>query len=360
MNLFKNSLILSCIALLVFSGCKNDLKLNAPYKEIPSIYAVLNPYESLQMIRVNKIFLGEEDANKMAKIADSVNYKQDEISVTLIHSVSPKVITFHDSIVTTANGSFNTTQRIYVSGEKLETTGTYTLIVKNSHTGNVFTSTANPIGQVSKDVGNPFPPPYYPYAPGTDPNSSAYINYSLPTSTSTRTNNVYWHGVENAKVYKLIIRNDFYNDLGATRSYDNVDFVVDDPKEIRKISGENYINVRFTSADFYGSLGLALSRKNLSTDIVGRKMWLMEYIVYASTQEYVDYNEFLKPSLSLNQNKPLYSNFKDKAALGLFTFRSTQIVQKELYSGFVDSYSTNSNTCKYKFYNFNNQLGGCK
>ena len=77
-NIFTAAVLLSLL-----TSCKNDLQLNAPYKEIPSIYAVLNPQENIQMIRVNKDFLGEGDANAMAKVADSVNYKPGELTITL-------------------------------------------------------------------------------------------------------------------------------------------------------------------------------------------------------------------------------------------------------------------------------------
>ncbi|HRH11322.1 MAG TPA: hypothetical protein PLU73_07390, partial [Bacteroidia bacterium] len=114
--------------------------MNAPYKEIPSIYAVLNPQDKIQMIRVNKVFLGEGDANKMAQVADSVNYPAGEISITLerfvngVKSVATPngnkmEITFRDSVITTEPGAFTTTQRIYVTGDKLFTTGNYSLKV---------------------------------------------------------------------------------------------------------------------------------------------------------------------------------------------------------------------------------------
>jgi hypothetical protein len=74
MKLLKNSFLIVLVA-LTFSACKNDVNLNAPYKEVPTIYAVLNPNEDVQMIRVNKVFLSETDANEVAKIADSVNYQ---------------------------------------------------------------------------------------------------------------------------------------------------------------------------------------------------------------------------------------------------------------------------------------------
>src|ERR1041384_3099859 len=103
---FKPYAALCLLILLGLGACRNDLKLNAPYREMPSIYAVLNPDDTVQIIRINKVFLGEGDANVMAKVADSVNYGTDELTVTLTRSVSGKqynagqksyVVTFRDS-----------------------------------------------------------------------------------------------------------------------------------------------------------------------------------------------------------------------------------------------------------------------
>ena len=98
----------ACI--LFLTSCNNTLKVNAPYTEIPTIYAVLNPQEAIQMIRVNKVFLGEGNANEMAQVADSINYQAGDLAVTLERFVNGNqvaatptsnklTITFHDSII---------------------------------------------------------------------------------------------------------------------------------------------------------------------------------------------------------------------------------------------------------------------
>src|SRR5260221_243199 len=117
----NRTIFLLLLIALITGSCKNDLKLNAPYKEIPSIYAVLNPGEKTQIIRINKVFLGEGDANQMAQLADSINYPEGELDVTLTHSGGGAAITFTDSIVKTAEGAFNSKQRVYVSHAKLLT-----------------------------------------------------------------------------------------------------------------------------------------------------------------------------------------------------------------------------------------------
>src|SRR5437868_5028944 len=109
------------LGLFVINSCKNDLDLNAPYKEIPSIYAVLNPQDQQQMIRINKLFLGEGDANVMAQVADSVNYGPGELTVTLTRTFEgkpadasadnppSKTIVFDEAVINTAPGAFNST-----------------------------------------------------------------------------------------------------------------------------------------------------------------------------------------------------------------------------------------------------------
>jgi hypothetical protein len=358
MNFLNKSLFF--LLLLELSACKNDIELNAPYKEIPSIYAVLNPQEAVQNIRINKVFLGEGDANKMAKVADSINYKPGELTVTLKHSSGAKVITFGDSVINALEGAFNPQQRVYVSHEKLATSGIYTLTVKNNHTGNVFTARSTPLIGIDPNQGfQPLMPPYYPYQPGTidDNVAKRYVNYK-----SNNGSVIFAPRPDEAKIYQVTIRTHFYEELGSGRRYNSVDYVFNNryPKEAEKVAGGLYIKTNFTSADYFGAIGIGLSQKNLSDDVLGRKVWMIEFLIYSSTQEYLDYLEYAKPSLSFNQNKPLYSNFDNQAALGIFTFRTTCSVQKEMSNLMINEFAYNSNTCRYRFYTSDNQLPGCK
>jgi hypothetical protein len=368
MRILKHSLLISILGLVLFNSCKNDLELNAPYKEVPSVYALLNPYEKQQMIRINKVFLGVGDANQMAKVSDSVNYQPGELTVTLERYVNGQRVTanakkdtiaivFTESVVTTVDGPFTTTQRVYITSDSLFHDGEYLLRIRNNHTGNEFTSRASPILQVASNQGyGVLVPPYRPYPSGY--NGTEFIDYSAPTATVS-VKPLYFKPVDRGKIYQVVIRTHYYNDLGSTTTFDNVDFIFDDPKSTKIFSGVTYINVTFKSGDYYANMGLGLSRK-IPDGALGRKVFMIEYIIHASTQEYVDWIEFAKPSLSLNQNKPLYSNFTDHAALGIFTFRSSVYIQKEPSTVFVNSFSRNASTCQYKFYDSNNNILGCK
>lgn len=360
MNFLAKNLVCLSFLGLAFSSCKNDLKLNAPYKELPSIYAVLNPQDKIQMIRINKVFLGEGDANQMARVADSINYKEGELTVTLKHSGSSKIITFHDSVINALEGAFNPQQRVYVSSDKLATSGTYTLTVKNNHTGNVFTARSTALESVSTNQDfQPFMPPYYPYPAGTidDEVTRRFVNYKSRDGSI-----LFSPRPDAAKIYQVNIRTHFYTELGNVKVYDYVDYTFNNryPKEAENRAGGVFIRTTFTSVDYFSAIGIGLSKKNLSEDVLGRKVWMIEFFVYSSTQEYLDYLEYSKPSLSFNQNKPLYSNFDHQAALGIFTFRTVCSVQKEMSNLMINEFAYNPNTCRYRFYTSDNQLPGCK
>lgn len=381
------------VLVLVFTGCKNDVDLNAPYKEYPSIYAVLNTYDAVNTIRINKVFLGEGDANVMAKVSDSVNYQPGELTVTLRYHAAAYgktvsgTITFTEAIVETAPGAFSTNQRVYQTNETLPSaitifsTGStvnsaivpvYTLTVLNNHTGNVFTATASPAPQVRAvgvqygDLVPPYLPPNdhvgginYAYADPPKTNDVEYIDYA------NRAAKIYFPMEENAEVYQLVITTLFSNDVGnGNTTYDSFDYVFANLRNRdagfigSSTLGSKYLKAEFKPADYFLNAGVVLGKKNLG-QVLSRKLEVIEYNITTSTQEYLDYLEYARPSLSFNQNKPLYSNFDNKAALGIFTFRARVSIQKLPTKPFINAFSYNNNTCMYKFRDVNGVIQGC-
>ena len=114
----------------------------------------------------------------------------------------------------------------------------------------------------------------------------------------------------------------------------------------------------FTGAGVFGAIANSVSKSK--DPLLGRKLYRVDFYVYSASREYLDYMEYLKPSLSISQNKPLYSNFEKNAALGIFTFRNTKTVAKQPNNVYINSFSDNPATCSYKFYNVNNVVVGCK
>lgn len=63
--------------LALSAGCRNELELAAPWKDIPVVYGLINHQDTAHYIRVEKAFLDPEtDAFTLAAIADSLYYEQ--------------------------------------------------------------------------------------------------------------------------------------------------------------------------------------------------------------------------------------------------------------------------------------------
>lgn len=370
MKVLKFSYYLTLFFTVFLFACKNDLNINAPYKEVPTVYAVLNPQDVIQMIRINKVFLGEGDANQMAQVADSINYPAGELSISLERYVNGVLgwstpsnpnhtITFRDSVIQASPGAFNTTQRVYVTSDRLYTNGQYVLKIKNIKSGNEFVAKANAIDSIKtgSTLGSGFAPfclPYYPVTPGSvsplDPPAfnAAYIDYSNQNTTYSPK----FFPNEGA-IYTMSMRFYFYEYPGGV-GMDSVSRYVDYSfgnqyiKDLRTIQNFKVFAFDFRGQDLFNALGFGLSKMNLNTTIP-RKMYKMQAFAYTSTQEYVDYLQFTSPSLTIAQDKPIYSNFENRAAMGIFTFRTRHSVYKEMASPFISQFSFNKFTCKYNF-----------
>ncbi|MBL7918433.1 MAG: DUF4249 family protein [Bacteroidia bacterium] len=361
----KRTYLVAALIVFLFNSCKNDLKIIAPYKEIPYVYAILTPQEKMQMIRINKVFLGEGDANQMAKVADSVNYKSGELTVKLerffngvkVAAASTPTgdvmdVFFRDSVIQTLPGAFNTNQRVYLANEKLFTYGVYKLTIKNNTTGNEFTASANAIDSVPPSLLPPFAPPYYPvpYSPSNP--ASYYVNYSNlnapPFTIRTK-------AAPGAFLHDLTIRVHYYDSMAGApnyKLYNYLDYVFN-PQQLKEqvlFSNNLYFNFSFSAPNMFLEFGNMMAKRGNPFGLLGRKTYKIDFISYAVTQDYYDYLQFAAPSLSFAQEKILYSNFDKKAALGIFTFRSRCHISKEMYNPFIDAFATNPNTCRFKFY----------
>jgi hypothetical protein len=339
---------------------------------MPSIYAVLNPQEKIQVIRINKVFLGESDASTMAQVADSINYQPGDLTVTLnrfvngVHvDASPqestsKTITFRDSMILADPGVFNRNQRVYVCSDPLregqpgqsnwKIYGDYVLTVKNNKTGNVFTAKATAIDSTVSYyrpfVGLTYP---VPLTPGNN-NADNYIDYSNPNGTYTIR-----FKVNSAKIYQAVMRIHYYDsintdpNLNGYKSYNYADYSFTNVYS-KDANSQGDISITFKGQSIYSAIAYELSKKPLVAGLFGRRTYKVQFFIYSSTQEYMDYLQYSAPSLSINQEKHLYSNFDNQAAIGIFTFRTRTSVTKEMDNSFKTQFRNNPSTCPYHFF----------
>jgi hypothetical protein len=373
MFIFVRNSFFCIIALIVFSTCKNDLKITAPYKEIPSVFAIITPQEPIQMIRINKVFLGQGNANVMAKVVDSVNYQPGDLTVMLERFVNGSKtyaayngnkteVYFHDSIIQTVEGAFATTQRVYVSSDKLYSSGDYKLTITNNHTKNVFTATTTAMDSVPLTGLPPFAAPFSPVAYNPSNPPSYYVDYSNVTTSNPYI--VRTKPSSGGFLHDLTIRVRYYDSINvAPYKIDNTLEYVFNPQQLSALqpfSTGNYFNFNFTGSDLFYEYGNILATRTDPPGFVGRKAYRVDFICYAATQDYYNFLQFAAPSLSFSQQKILYSNFDNKAALGLFTFRTRCLIKKDMSTTFISEFAYNVNTCRFRFFRSDLGLPGCQ
>ncbi|MCQ2294890.1 MAG: DUF4249 family protein [Bacteroidales bacterium] len=76
-------LILIMLAALV-SSCNVEFSPNAEWKDVPSVYCVLDPEEDTVWARVQRCYLSEDNLYQYSQVFDSINYAQGDISVQLL------------------------------------------------------------------------------------------------------------------------------------------------------------------------------------------------------------------------------------------------------------------------------------
>jgi hypothetical protein len=187
----KNKLYITLLALTVLSltSCKNDLEVLAPGEESVSVYGVINPNQSVQNIRINKVYLTDGDALTAGQDASQINYGPGELKVTLqrfmtgsttptlttVGNPTKKEIVLTETVVTTASGDFNANQRIWQTTDKLFNTGEYKLTITNVSSGKEFTSQTVMVDSV-KSNGSIMPFNWYP-----NPSPSTCISNYIAT-----------------------------------------------------------------------------------------------------------------------------------------------------------------------------------
>lgn len=375
-----NVLVIVLLFVGLFYSCKNKLQVNAPYKDIPNVYAVLCPQLPEQTIRINKTFLGEGNAIDMAKVADSVNYPAGELTVTLNRYVNGNLVNasyqnqtvvFGEKVLETAAGVFSSNQRVYFTNDKLYTDGEYRLTIKNNKTNETFTAKANALDSVRiAGLPSPFDAKHYPY-PNTISNDSIAItiDYSVPNKKYTIIYKPTEPGLK-AKVYQLSMRFHYYDSLsGAPSNYNYVEYAFlnkFNPNDLQKVPAlGDCFTAEFYGNDLINSLSYSFSKVSTPAGFIRRRIYMIQYIITSSSNEYSDYMQYANPSLNVAQEKPLYTNFDDKKAYGIFTFKTRCSINKKIRNDYVNYLGITKPTCNYGFFMFaigtsSNDPGGYK
>jgi hypothetical protein len=333
----KSLSLLFGICILILTSCSEDVNLNGDFKETAVVYGILDHADSIHYVKITRAFIGPGNALEIAKIPDS-NYF-DQVDVTVAE---------------------------YVGGSLTRTWILRDTIVQN------------------KDIDGAF------YAP----EQKVYYFQTLPTVTSSMgvpgtvqvSSNSMLTSLNPSATYKLkaVINNgeftvngetELVNGLSTNASSQNFTFkFADDPAEYIStgvavsstgnsfvvnaqldVLFNEHIGTSYTTKSFNWQIGEADVQPNSSRTFTALGQTFYDLVklnltdnpqidkrtfngVYVTitggAEELYNYMVVNKPSSSLAQSKPTYTNLSvtnEKRVVGIFSSRQTLKVFKPFY-----------------------------
>lgn len=325
----KKLLGLSALVFLL-SMCSTEIDLLDDYKETMVVYGLIDQAQTVQYVRIQKAFLGPQNAYIMAQEFDSINY-QNELDVRIERYSNGEFDGFRlldkDTAYDRDTGIFYAP--MYVIFSLTDNTGwindnyTYRIVVNNTRTGLIARSETRPL--VPTTISYPIVSTFAFQSPAA--------NYQ-PT--------IKWTPVENAMLYESVM-------LFHYREVDinsNTTMHTTVPMAVGSVVDPNAspVEMKFGEDNFYRFVAAQLESDDNVTERIADSV---TFIVYACGPEMYDYMQINGPSSGLSQEKPMYTNIEN--GMGLWSsrtsFRKTYVISPMS----VDSLSRGQFTCDLKF-----------
>ncbi|MFY0672237.1 MAG: hypothetical protein JXQ87_02455 [Bacteroidia bacterium] len=314
MRLIAFILIISSI--IGFTSCETDFEVNANWKEIGLAYMILDKDDSVQYLKLNRLYLNDDvDANEIAQIEDSLYFDDDDISARLIEG--QEIIPLNRVRLSGKDeGVFAAPdQWVYRTpvGYKINESRPFKLEIENTRTGYFMSSSIS----IAKE--------------GTIRSPISSLT-KMSFATCDRERNLIAYIDRSMEIFSG--RKVKFYDFDAIFHYAEIDTLNNDTtvKELNWIIGRSLrasndnggakISQRIEGEEFYDYVALRL--EPLSDEHTVRLPLTMEFVFHGGGQELYDYINVNEPSIGIVQKRPEYTNIEN--GLGLFSSRITQSV----------------------------------
>ncbi len=315
----NNVIKIICAVVLLQTSCSTDVDLIAPYKETPVVYGLLNAADSIQYIRINRAFLGEEDAYVMAQNPDSFNYpdildvKLDRIKngnvLQTINLTRTENVTLDPGIFAVDGNTYYQTgnDSIYQDSE-------YKLTVVNKQTGLVVTSQTKVVDKITVDSPNSF-------------STVSFGNYQFPFIAK-------WYPNADGVIYDLTIRF-YYNEYLVSDPSQNKELHAD--WEFPSVTSSNGSSLTPLQISIEGESFYRFIKSKVKEDNDYKRAFNhLDFIFSVGANELYTYYLVNQPPTGIVQTIPDYTNIIN--GRGIFSSRYTQIIpDKQLDTRSLDS-----------------------
>lgn len=304
-------LVFACATALLLNSCSTDLDITAPYKENTVVYALLDKGTTIQFVKINKAFLGPDNALVYATVPDSSEYTDAQLVAEVQEIKNGAVVntyTLQDTIMDHDPGIFAGPQhKLYYFNAVLDSTATYRL--NATAKGNTVSAQTQIVARV-QPTGSIIALPLRLVSTG----GGSYASQTIR-----------WTSSVNGKRYDVAYRFNWDEVIGAdtipksfTQQLGNV--VTDNT------AGNQALELAFSGETFFQTVATRVG----NTANVSKRIFKGVDILWAVAGE--DLNVYLQlssPISGLVEDRPVYSNVNN--GYGLFsTRRFYEIDNKQL------------------------------
>jgi len=291
------------LVLTLFSSCETAFNVNADWKEVTVVYGLLDQSQDNQYIRINKAFLGVEDAFIMASVADSINYNPNNLEVKMEKvSASGNVLDtkiLSDTIMFKEDGLFSTDENIiYVfdTDNFLNDEKEYKLTITNLVSENIIHSQTKLIHDLilMSSFNNPA------YKMGFVNSSTGEFSHST----------IEWTHSKNASIYQMTLFVN-YTEYGT----DTIVKTVQKVYPIIEYDGNPNMSQQITGEEFFNLLAYNIP----SSTTVNRRVNNLDILFSVGTADLNTYINLNEPPTGIVQERDLFTNID--GGIGLFTAR---------------------------------------
>lgn len=330
---------------MVFWTCSTEMDILDNWKETSIVYGLLDQTSPKQYIRIQKAFLGPDNALAMAQVFDSINYTH-ALNVKLQDYDAGGNLQFEYPLQPDTNynkdpGVFAGPEQIIYSMNtpmSMPTDHKYKLVIDNSQTGNHVESSTTLVQNFN--VTRPLGPS---------------VNFVKINSTTQF--DVEWQGVSNARIYQVGLKF-HYREVHVSGPTDTLVTPEWNMGSVETTSS-NETNVQSIEVDpnsFYRFLQTCIFD---DANVTARYPDYVEITVYAGGEELDTYMNLNGPSTSLVQERPFYTNIQN--GYGVFSSRVAKTkTNLTLTPLTMDTLSRGQYSCYMRFGDRNNVVWGCQ
>ena len=306
MKLLKNAAFILLTAAAI-AACNNKVDINADYKDITVVYGLLDQSRTRHFVKITKAYQTDGNVYEGAKDSSLSQYNPADIEAYIdeySNGYFVRTIPLDTFLVTDKDSGtfYYPNQYVYATPENtiLSQNNEYRLFVKVKSLDKTLKSHTYLIHDFSVSKPNI---------------GQKYVGFTSPLPQT-----VEWRSAENGKLYQLIIRF-FYveKDAGGQKTRHFVDIPLNTKQSKTTTGGEKMVT------EFYGELFYQTIAAKVPPPGNGMVRYAdsVYYIFSVADENFTVYMDVNKPSGSVVQERPEYSNVEN--GIGIFAGRYNKV-----------------------------------